>query len=1420
MDEFFYICAKIMAGQAMSKPLYKMNQIIKHIFCFLCLLLVGMHGEAGAERVHSPSGSSSLYFESSQVLRRLPNKEVQAVYQDREGYLWICTRNGLFRYDGYALVAYKSNFAHPDLLTNNNIFCVAEDRNHRLWIGTYRGLNVLDKRTDMVRKFTNAPFSSTGVSQILVTSDNRVWIGTEWGLYEYDESRDDFSALDSLMTGDGRYSVAIKSLMEDDRGDIWIGTWNSGLYRYERATGRYIAYPQMNPRNSAHVLFQDSRKNIWVGTWGCGLQLLHNAYEPSRTTWTTFSTSETDAHSISDNIIYSMTEDESTGSLWVGTRRGLSVLSLKNVVSPPPRYCLEYVRSLFFENYRFTDVYNSLAGGEVSSLSRDLQGNLWIGMIGGGVQFVNPHKVRFKLNRLPQMARWVGSNSIRSLMADNQDILWIGTSTDGFGMLNRATGQFTYYKQWVEFGDRYKLPSVMCFMQSPSTGHIWMGVYNNGVYEIDMSAPPGKKVTHYTREAWVGDGCIYGLLEDEERNLWLASRTGVFVRMSDGRSFQLDFSKVLPKDDAMFAQLIQGNGDEKWIASGTDGVLRVSGKGDSAAAYQVSAYSVDNGKLNNDNVNCVFRDSQGRIWAGTNGSGLNLFSEEKDSFIPVHLDWNLPGDAVVGMLEDEFGHLWLATNAGLVELWVSDSRQYVRSRLYTLSDGLQDNLFNRGAVTLAPDGEMFFGGHYGYNSFHPSLSREEAFSSPVVLTDIKIFNRSWIDLPEKERCAISENAPCMAQRLRLDHWHNNFTIEFATLEYTSPERNRYAYRLEGFDAEWQYTDASRRFAYYNNLKPGHYLFQVKASSSDGIWGNQVTELHVDILTPPWATWWARTSYVLFLALIGYWIFRVTRNRFRLREALRMQEMEKEKADELNHVKLQFFTNITHELLTPLTILSASVDELKRMAPAYQEQYSVMVGNINRLIRLLQQILEFRKAETGNLKLRVSEGDLAAFVRACVDSFQPLMKKRNIAFEVSCLPEPFPAYFDTDKLDKIVYNLLSNVAKYSHAGETVVIRLEQPDEYVARLVVKDNGPGISKEAQKSLFKRFYEGDYRRFKTTGTGIGLSLVHDLVKLHHGTIRVESEEGKGTAFMITIPTVREGYAAEEIDKEVPAIETDENPLLPSVEVGAEDEMAEPEADKAERKLWKVLLVEDSEDLLQLMVRLLSPFYHVAAAKTGKEALAVIEHEPVDLVVSDVMMPEMDGIALCRAIKDNPSTAHIPVILLTVKHEEKDRIEAYDSGADGFIVKPFSTSVLLARIANLLRDHQRWMEDFKKQLFMETKGANYTSQDEDFLHLAIDCVNRHLADTEFDLPQFLDEMHTTKTTCFRKLKTLTGMTFVSFVRSIRMKAACRIMEEKKNIRISELAYSVGYNDPRYFSSSFKKEIGLSPSEYMEQRQK
>ena len=517
--------------------------------------------------------------------------------------------------------------------------------------------------------------------------------------------------------------------------------------------------------------------------------------------------------------------------------------------------------------------------------------------------------------------------------------------------------------------------------------------------------------------------------------------------------------------------------------------------------------------------------------------------------------------------------------------------------------------------------------------------------------------------------------------------------------------------------------------------------------------------------------------------------------------------------------MQFFTNITHELLTPLTILSASVDELRRIAPTYKEQYRVMNNNINRLIRLLQQILEFRKSETGNLKLRVSEGDLAQFVHRSLDSFRPLMKKKDIQFRISCLPDPFNAYFDPDKLDKILYNLLSNASKYNRPGGMVSVELSENEDRTARLVVKDNGPGISAEAQKNLFKRFYEGDYRKFRTIGTGIGLSLVRDLVVLHHGTITVESKEGEGTLFIVNFPVLRNSYAEEEIEESLPADaeEAKNEPLSDELGENASDDDTEEQAEPAAvRSSYSILIVEDNEELLQLMTKLLGADYMVHTANNGKEAIDVVEQEEIDLIVSDVMMPEMDGIEFCRYIKNKFETSHIPVVLLTAKNKEEDRVEAYESGADGFISKPFNLSVLHARISNLLRSRERMGKDFKKQLMFEAKELNYTSVDEDFLQRAIDCVHRHLDDPDFDQAKLLEEMYMAKSTFFRKLKSLTGLTYVSFIRNIRMKAACRIMEEKKSIRISELAYAVGYNDPRYFSNSFKKEFGMHPSEYME----
>ena len=848
-----------------------------------------------------------------------------------------------------------------------------------------------------------------------------------------------------------------------------------------------------------------------------------------------------------------------------------------------------------------------------------------------------------------------------------------------------------------------------------------------------------------------------------------------------------------------------------WLATSNLGVIHITGDVRQPSTLKYENYSFHNRKLITNAVLCIHLDRFGRLWAGTEGGGLYLYNRNKGEFEEKTRAYSIPGDVIVSIEEDKSGNLWLGTISGLVKLYVAAVGNDFSTRIYTSADGLQDNFIVNSSCSR--NGELFFGGHKGYNSFFPDKMEIPSQETNFLITDIKIFNHSFSKLPVELQQKISPVMPTYTSKIELPHKYNNFSIEFAALTYKNPELNRYAYRLQNFDRDWQYTDADRRFAYYNNLPSGTYTFQLKATNENGEWSGYVRELTVVVLPPFWATWWAYLLYVIIVSVIGVSIYRTAKNRILLRNALRLREIEKAKAEELNHAKLQFFTNITHELLTPLTIISATVDELKTQAPSHNDLYTVMNSNIQRLIRLLQQILEFRKAETGNLKLRVSPGDIAAFVKNAAESFQPLVKKRKIHFSFLCDPESMIGYFDMDKLDKILYNLLSNAAKYNKEDGFIQVSLsyDETDKDFVLLKIKDNGKGISKEKQKNLFKRFYEGDYRKFNTIGTGIGLSLTKDLVELHEGTISVESEVDHGTEFMVRIPIERSYYDEEQIDDEAISLMQD------SVNYEDTQEDADVETQEVTIKANTILLVEDNGELLHLMTKLLSREYNVFTAQNGKEGIAVLEKEDVDLIVSDVMMPEMDGIEFCKYVKGHLEMSHIPMILLTAKNKEEDRAEAYEIGADAFISKPFNLTVLHARIRNLLKYKERMARDFKNQIVFEVKDLNYTSLDEDFIQRAIHCVNNHLEDPNFDQAQFADEMRTSKSTLYKKLKSLAGLNTSSFIRNVRLKAACRIMEEKgTNVRVSELAYAVGFNDPKYFSSCFKKEFDMLPSEYIE----
>lgn len=1357
------------------------------IMAMLCMASMS----SASERVLPP-----FIFEQISVRDGLPTNEIRQIYQDKDGFIWIATNSGLCQYDGTQIRVYKSNLHTPGLLSNNMINCVTDDNRHRLWMATYDGVSLLDKTTGEIRKLACRGMDRSIVNRILITGSDRVFIGTEKGLFEYFEDKDSCAAfLPGVIKG------PVKALIEDSKRNLWIGTWSNGFYRYNLRQHQVYVYPPLNEMNSAFSIYEDRKQRIWVASWGHGLFLLKNPYEPEKLSWRQFLHRENDPSSLCDDIVYAIGEDLNMGYLWIGTRNGLSILYDE--------------QNGYFENYYSDDTDQSVSQNDINSVFRDREGMMWLGLHEGGVNMVITRKPEFRINRLLDMKDPRFSDlSVRCLWVEPDGKVWMGVRNWGFFIYDPKTKHYTRNLGLPDFENFEHLLTVNTIVQSPTDGKIRLGTFDLGYIVYDPVAPKGKQVRRVSIKSasWLTNNCVFSIYEDRDRNTWFGTREGICVLKADGEGARFDSVYIAGRaaNTYYYVSIVQDPSGPIWAGTSNGGVIRITGDPNHPEKMSFDQYSIEDGKLNSITVLCLFVDSRKRVWAGTEGGGLNLYDPEQDRFIPVHQLANLPGDAIYSMQEDGQGNFWVGTNVGLMKICVSDDLAHTTYRLYTAADGLQDDLFYRNVAFMTEHGEMFFGGRKGYNSFYPDLMVEEEVFPPICITDIKINNHSWSVLDESLRRRISKLTPGFTDRIRLGYRENQFSIDFATLSFTDPRQIKYAYKLDGFDAEWQYVDASLHFATYNNLDPGTYTFSVKSTNSSGTWSDKVRQLEVVILPPPWRSNWAYAGYFLLFCLLAYIVYRIVYNRIQLRDALRLQSLEQAKAEEVNHAKLQFFTNVTHELLTPLTILAAAVEELKLIAPQNGDHYQVMTSNINRLIRLIQQILEFRKAETGNLKLKVSQGDLAMFVRRSVDGFRPLIKKKEIQFSFVCESNEFPAWFDTDKVDKILYNLLSNAAKYNEPGGKVEIGLYAIGSEKANIVVKDNGKGFSEEAVKNLFKRFYEGEYRKFKTIGTGIGLSLTKDLVELHKGVITVHSKEGEGTAFSVTIPILRKFYAPEEIDESSSVSMFLPEKRLESGESGSEPAHL-PENSRS------LLLIEDNEDLLSLMVRLLNSTYRIYTATNGKEGLAILMQEEIDLVISDIMMPGMDGLEFCRLVKGQLETSHIPIVLLTAKNREEDRAEAYDAGADGFITKPFSMNVLHARINNLLKQRERISGDFKKQLALEINDLNYTSLDENFLQQAIDCVNRHLSDPNFDQQAFLEEMGTSKSTLYRKLKSLTGLNSSAFIRNIRLKAACRIMEEKKqHIRVSELAYAVGFNDPKYFSVCFKKEFGMQPTEYLE----
>ena len=1329
----------------------------------------------------------SYQFKSISALVNIPTHEVRNLYQDGQGYIWISTYNGLLRYDGYSIVAYKPDGVNHGRSVDSFVNTVTDDREHNLWIGTHNGLYVLHKETDEIEKIVSPLLQTSSVESILCASNGDLWVGSNKGLFRRKAGSHTF---------DCEKDLDVKSVIEDRKGQIWIGTWEQGLLRYHPEEGRYYTYEGINPTNSAHVIFQDAAGNIWIGTWRYGLVKLIHPYDSEHFSFQTFQHDRGNPRSLLDNIIYTIAQDKNSGKLWIGSRSGVSILE-------------DDSGDGIFTNIVPGNRQGDLPFNEVDALLCSQDGLMWLGMLGGGVCSVNTNELRFNYDPLEALRAYCPTASVRSVYQEKNGNLWMGIM--GFGLILYDMDRQTVvpYRSHPVLKKMRYTSTVNDIIYRKKTGELCFATWDDGVWFYQEEAEK-VHVLNTSTHPELGDICIYSLLEDSKGNLWLGTRSGVFVLDTKQKLHSLNELVALtnrPLPQISIFKMAEDRDGFIWIATANEGVWRVDTSGE---AYKVRCYTPSDGGLSTIGAMSICVDGYNRVWVGTNGNGLDLYDRKKDCFVSVLNDCFRNGEVVFSMVEDDAHTLWLTTHTEMYHLDIPLDGSEAKVHTYTVEDGLQDHIFNRNACFKGADGQLFFGGFRGLNSFYPDKVARDTVSSPIVITDIKVHNVSLRAMPLADREGIAANRSIdFMEEIVLGYQENNFSLDFSILNYINPELNRYLYRLEGYDKEWVSVEAGRRFAYYNNLPSGTYTFCVKGANQHGIWSSDMKRLRITILPPPWLSWWAYGLYVLLFVSLSWYIYRVVRNRIRMKQAIEMGKIERQKMEEVNHAKLQFFTNITHELLTPLSIISASVDELKQEAPACSSVCSVISDNTVRLIRLIQQILEFRKVENGKLKLKVSRGNVSMFLKKSVSAFAPLVKKQKLSIRFD-LSEEYSGYFDVDKLDKVLYNLLSNAAKYTPEGGTIVVaQAYDVEKGIFTLSVNNPGELIPKEKLEHLFERFYEGEYRKFHTIGTGIGLSLTKDLVLLHHGTIQAFSNQEEGNTFVVELPIARKAFAEDEIDENT---ENMEDAILLADEG---EEMLEVGLKEHQSEAATLLLVEDNEELLSLMMRLLQGRYRILKAADGGKALELLTKEEVDLIVSDVMMPGMDGMELCRKVKTQFETCHIPFILLTAKTSDEDRVEGYESGADGYICKPLRLSVLLAKIDNLLKRRKRMGVDFRKQLVFEAKELNYTSMDEAFIQKAVDCVNAHLGDCDFEHAQFIAEMGMARTTLADKLKLLTGLTPSAFISNVRLQAACRLIDEKKKIRIADLAYAVGFNDPKYFSSCFKKKFGLSPTEYM-----
>ncbi|NUQ40750.1 MAG: response regulator [Calditrichaceae bacterium] len=1112
-------------------------------------------------------------------------------------------------------------------------------------------------------------------------------------------------------------------------------------------------------------------------------------------------------------------------------------------------------RSVFQHFAHNTHNPQSLSTNTIYALYEDRQGILWIGTESGGLNKFDRKSGAFHtFKNARENPQSLSANTIYSLREDLQGTLWIGTSGP-IGGLNRFDRERETFKHFeVKRHDPTTLSSRTIFsLCVDRSGVLWIGTFDKGLNRYERQTQTFKRYQHDPRNpASLSTNTIYSIYEDSQGILWVGTLNGGLNR------FDREKEEFYPfKHDPENPET-----------------------------------------LSNNTILCIYEDRSGVLWLGTDGGGLNRFGREREAFFSYGLADGLPHLSINGILEDNQGNLWLSTGNGI-------SRFNPRNKTfknYDIRDGLQSNTFNFGAFCKSRSGEMIFGGINGFNIFNPEDIKDNFFVPPIVFT---AFVRYSTEAPGEK--AFEEKGISEREEIELSYKNNILTFEFAALSFQQAGKNQYAYKLEGFNNHWIKL-GTKHDVTFTNLDPGEYTLYVKGSNDDGVWNEEGTSLKITILPPWWKTWWAYTLYALLAFGLLYGIRRFELNRQRLKHDLELEHLEREKVEEVDRLKSRFFANISHEFRTPLTLIQGPVQQLRsgEFKGNIKEQYDLILRNCNRLLRLINQLLDLSKLESGSMKLQARPENIVELTRQLTMAFESLAKRKRIQLSFRASADEITAYIDRDKFEKIVTNLLSNAFKFTGKGGKVMVAVNispgPPSKGGARPVslpdgreglrgmleihVKDAGVGIPAEHLPHIFERFFQvNDFGEGETLhatsrqGTGIGLALTKELVELHHGKILVTSEVGKGTTCTVRLPLGKEHLKPDQIveiggeitvgakhplqsieshteefagdaspqhplqsieshTKEFAGDASPQQPLqsieshteefagdaspqqpLQSIESHTEEFAGDASPlhyQSSNRPITQspnILIVEDNPDMRAYIHNSLKNKYTIAEAENGAEGFKKALKAGPDLIVSDVMMPKMDGYQFCEKIKTDPRTSHIPVILLTAKASRGSKLEGLETGADDYLTKPFDAEELRVRIKNLIEQRRKLRELFQRELKVEPQELTVTSADEKFLRRAMEIVEENIGNSEFDTVALSREIGLGRSQLNIKLRALTGYSTREFIRTLRLKRAARLLQQRFG-NVAEVAYEVGFNSLSHFSKAFTKQFGVLPSGY------